>query len=980
MDTNNNNIIKNNDKEVSDIPQLTTHDSRLTELIELGGNNPFMLDDPSHAWIVRENRVNIYSVYLKDNEIIGTRNYICTIEKDGVFFGFQPVEDFGILAVGETGTKVLKININDCKKDLLAAYVDIWMETLSKGIVYLKQVQKKFKLLVPDEEIEVKKGENILSFDRVLWGKNLKGSFSMRGFQDLPYVKAEQFFPVTKNIWWQAEEDSILKTFTTENKVLEDRELKFLQKFHSNVIEFLKIRLVEKKIDEREELEKKEASEVLFFTQAVSGLASIMKSEKRDYGTREGEDSLFTACKIIGKKEGIQFQKPLLSQENKKLIDPLTAIARVSKVRYRKVCLHDRWWHDECVSFLSFLKDSNNPVAIMPLSSNTYEMIDPENNRREKVTKEVAEKLIPFGYVFYRPFPARAISPLEVIKFGFQWAISDFKVFLLISVAVGLLGLIVPFATGLLFTYVIPDAAYNQLGQIIIGILIGSISVTLFQILQSICLIRIETKMKIPIQAAIWDRILSLPCSFFRQFSSGDLASRSLGIDYISGQLFSGLALPSLLGAIYALFNFILLFYYDSSLSIVATIISLILIIIIVLTSYQQLNYQRELQKISGKLSGFVFQLINGISKLRVSGAHTLAFTKWAEYFSKQKRYSFKIGLIQNFLTTFNSILPIITGIALFSFVIYEPSNQLEGSTLSTGSFIAFNAAFTAFISAMMQLGLSIALLINIVPVFERIKPIFETPPEIDENKLEAGELSGKIDVHHLTFKYKKDGPHILKDVSFNVNPGEFIAFVGPSGAGKSTILRLLLGFENPLEGSIYYDEQNLAGLDLASVRSQIGVVIQNSKVMAGAIYYNIIGSSLLTMEDAWEAARLAGIEDDIKAMPMGMHTMVSEGGETFSGGQKQRLLIARAIARKPKIIIFDEATSALDNTTQAIVTESLNKLNATRIVIAHRLSTIINADKIYVVKEGTIVQTGKYKDLINVEGPFKDLAKRQLS
>ncbi|MEQ8170607.1 MAG: hypothetical protein ABRQ38_17100, partial [Candidatus Eremiobacterota bacterium] len=260
MDTNNNNIIKNNDKEVSDIPQLTTHDSRLTELIELGGNNPFMLDDPSHAWIVRENRVNIYSVYLKDNEIIGTRNYICTIEKDGVFFGFQPVEDFGILAVGETGTKVLKININDCKKDLLAAYVDIWMETLSKGIVYLKQVQKKFKLLVPDEEIEVKKGENILSFDRVLWGKNLKGSFSMRGFQDLPYVKAEQFFPVTKNIWWQAEEDSILKTFTTENKVLEDRELKFLQKFHSNVIEFLKIRLVEKKIDEREELEKKEAS------------------------------------------------------------------------------------------------------------------------------------------------------------------------------------------------------------------------------------------------------------------------------------------------------------------------------------------------------------------------------------------------------------------------------------------------------------------------------------------------------------------------------------------------------------------------------------------------------------------------------------------------------------------------------------------------------------------------------------------------
>jgi ATP-binding cassette subfamily C protein len=678
------------------IPQLTTHDSRFTELIELGGNNPFLIDDPSQAWIVRENRVNIYSVYLKDREITGTRNYLCTIEKYGVFFGFQPVEDFGILAVGESGTKVLKININDCKKDLLAAYVDIWMETLSKGLVYLKPEQQKFKILVPDEEIEVKKGENLLSFDRVLWAKNLKGSFSMWGFHDLAPVKVDQSFPVTKNIWWHAEEDSTLKTCTTEHKVSEDRELKFLQKFHSNVIEFLKIKLVEKKIDERQELEKKEASEVQFFTEAVSGLASIMKSEKSDYGTREGEDSLLTACKIIGEKEGIQFQKPVFSQENKKMIDPLTAIAKASKVRYRRVCLHDRWWHDESGSFLSFLKDSNNPVAILPLSSNTYEMIDPKNNIKEKVTKEVAEKLIPFGYMFYRPFPARAIKPVEVMKFGFQWATGDVKMFLLTSIAVGLLGLIVPFTTGLLFTYVIPDAAYNQLVQIIVGIFIGSVSVTLFQILQSICLIRIETKMKIPIQAAIWDRILSLPCSFFRQFSSGDLASRSLGIDYISGQLFSGLALPSLLGAIYALFNFILLFYYDSNLSIVATIISIVLIVIIVLTSYQQINYQRELQKISGKLSGFVFQLINGISKLRVSGAHTLAFTKWAEYFSQQKKYSFKIGLIQNFLATVNSTLPLITGIALFSFVIYQASNN-TGTSMPTGNFIAFNAAFKAF-------------------------------------------------------------------------------------------------------------------------------------------------------------------------------------------------------------------------------------------------------------------------------------------
>jgi len=948
------------------------------ELIELGGNNPFLIDDPLHAWIVKEKMVNIYAVYLKDKEITGTRNYVCTVEKDSVFFGFKPLEDFGLLAVGEAGTKVLKVKINEFKRELLSLYIDKWLDHLAKGLAHDRLGGKKFKLIVPDEEIEVKEGENILSFDRLLWVKNLKGSFSILGRDDLPLIKENSFFPVSKNIWWKAEKNSTIKTLITEKHILEDKELVCLENFHNLVIDFLKIKLVEESIDEREELEKKEASEVSFFTEAVSGLASIMKSDKTGYGAKEGEDSLFTACKIIGKKIGITFQKAALSQENKRLIDPLTAIARASKVRHRSITLYDNWWSNESGSFISFLKDSHNPVAIVQSSSSSYEMIDPIKNTKEKITKEIASKLIPVGYTFYRSFPPRAVTPMEVIRFGFRWATDDVKNFLLISMAVGLLGLIVPVATGIIFSSVIPDAEYNRLTQIITGIFVGSISVTLFQIMQSICLIRIETKMKIPIQAAVWDRILSLPCSFFRQFSSGDLASRSLGIDYISGQLFSGLALPSLLGAIYALFNFLLLFYYDSSLAIIASIISIILVIIISLTSYYQLYYQRELQKISGKLSGFVFQLINGISKLRVSGAHTLAFTKWAEYFSQQKRYSFKIGLIQNFLGSFNSTVPIITGIALFSFIIYQTANHV--ATISTGNFIAFNAAFTAFISAMMQLGLSIAMLINIVPVFERIKPIFETPPEIDENKLDAGELTGKVEVNHLTFKYKKDGPDILKDISFHVAPGEFIAFVGPSGAGKSTILRLLLGFESPVEGSVYYDEQNLAGLDLASVRSQTGVVIQNSKVMSGEIYYNIIGSSLLTMDDAWEAARLAGIEDDIKAMPMGMHTIVSEGGETFSGGQRQRLLIARAIARKPKIIIFDEATSALDNTTQAIVTESLNKLNATRIVIAHRLSTIINADRIYVVKDGSIVQNGTYKELIDIEGPFKELDKRKLS
>ncbi len=266
------------------------------------------------------------------------------------------------------------------------------------------------------------------------------------------------------------------------------------------------------------------------------------------------------------------------------------------------------------------------------------------------------------------------------------------------------------------------------------------------------------------------------------------------------------------------------------------------------------------------------------------------------------------------------------------------------------------------------------------VPVYERLEPILETVPEVDESKSEPGELAGEIEFSHVSFRYQEDGPLILDGVSFRAGPGEFIALVGPSGAGKSTCLRLILGFEKPTVGSIYFDGQDLSGLAVQSVRRQIGVVLQSGRPMAGSIFSNIMGSANLGVDAAWEAARMAGLEEDIKAMPMGMHTVISEGAETFSGGQKQRILIARAIVHRPRIILFDEATSALDNRTQEIVSRSLEGLKATRIVIAHRLSTIQNADRIYVIDDGRVVEEGTYGDLLRNNGPFAHLAERQIA
>jgi ATP-binding cassette subfamily C protein len=303
-----------------------------------------------------------------------------------------------------------------------------------------------------------------------------------------------------------------------------------------------------------------------------------------------------------------------------------------------------------------------------------------------------------------------------------------------------------------------------------------------------------------------------------------------------------------------------------------------------------------------------------------------------------------------------------------------------EKFSMTTGQFVAFNGVFTNVLSSMLSLSTVVLDLLMILPLFQRLRPIIEAQPEIDEAKAHPGELSGDLEVYHLSFRYNQDAPLILKDISLRIRPGEFVALVGGSGSGKSTLLRLFLGFEKPESGAIFYDSQELSSLDIREVRQQIGVVLQSSRLMPTDIYRNIIGSHTnLTVNDAWEAARMAGLDRDIKNMPMGMHTVVSEGGGTFSGGQRQRLMVARALVNRPRIVFFDEATSAMDNETQRTVTESLDAMQATRIVIAHRLSTIINADRIFVLQSGELVQTGTYTELMNQAGPFADLAKRQL-
>ncbi len=583
-----------------------------------------------------------------------------------------------------------------------------------------------------------------------------------------------------------------------------------------------------------------------------------------------------------------------------------------------------------------------------------------------------------FAYTFYRPFPNRKLSLWDLLAFGMHGTRRELFSIATMGICGGMLAMVVPIATGIIFDSIIPNAQRSQLLQVFSILVVLALTGSMFTLTRNFAMLRLQGKVGASLQAAIWDRLLRLPVPFFRRYTAGDLADRSLGIDYILRTL-TGSVIFSILSGVFSIFSFLLLFYYSWQLALVATGVVLLAFAASAVSMYAQIHYQRQIFYTRGRISGMVLGFIDNIARLRVSGAEPRAFAAWAREFSTQKKLSVRARAVSGGLAVFNSAFPVI-GLA----VIFTYSTQLIGQpllqVLTTGTFLAFLASFVQFQTAALQLSSAVESALSVVPIHERATPILKALPEVSEASRHPGELSGSIEISHLNFRYHSDAPLVLRDVSFAVRPGEFVAIVGPSGSGKSSLFRLLLGFERPESGAIYYDAQDLSGLDVQAVRQQLGVVIQNARLASGSIFANIVGSAPLTIDDAWEAARSAGLAEDISQMPMGMHTIVSEGGGNLSGGQRQRLLIARALVRKPRIFLFDEATSALDNRTQAVVSQSLEALQSTRIVIAHRLSTIVNANRILVMEKGVLVQSGSYSELANQQGLSRELAKRQLT
>ena len=638
----------------------------------------------------------------------------------------------------------------------------------------------------------------------------------------------------------------------------------------------------------------------------------------------------------------------------------------------RTVHLEKGWHRDAQGAMLATLKADNSIVALIPDKLAGYRYYEHVSGRYIKVDRHVEDRFQTEAVAFYKPFPLGKMGVGSLVRYICeQINVSDILVLCLIMLLSTMVGLAIPYINEKLFSGVIASGSETVLMASAAFLMAATISRVLFLAAQRLVNIRINTKLRVNVEAAAMMRMLSLPAHFFKDYNSGELADRMGYINKLCTQLVS-IAVSTSLTSVFSLLYIAQIFTFAPGLVIPALVVTLLTVIVTVVSVFMQTKITQKQMLLESKESGISYAIITGIQKIRLSGSEKRAFGRWA------KTYANQAALLYN-PPTFLKVSSVISlALSLVGMIVMYYAALSTG--VSVSQYYAFNSSYGMVNAAFMALAGIMYTIAQIRPTLEMIRPILETAPEISSDKEVITNIGGGIELDNITFRYSEEMPPVLNDMTLKIKPGQYVAIVGETGCGKSTLMRLMLGFETPQKGAVYYDGKDIKQVDLKSLRQKIGSVMQNGKLFPGDIFANItLTSPGLSLDDAWEAAAIAGIADDIKAMPMGMHTQISEGQGGISGGQKQRLLIARAIAPKPKILIFDEATSALDNITQKQISDALDDMKCTRIVIAHRLSTIRHCDRIVLVRDGKIAEDGTYEELMSLGGDFADLVSRQL-
>ncbi|MDG2480826.1 MAG: NHLP bacteriocin export ABC transporter permease/ATPase subunit, partial [Alphaproteobacteria bacterium] len=969
------------------------------------------------TWVVLDGALDLFVVHRQSLETeagIGKRHYLATVAAGGTLFGLpEPDAGLQLIAVPTANTSLAKLSRagllgllqrdratsvsgeDAAEGDVEAA--NMRLRGLGESIMALfadmaRHAPYSAQTVNEAGDVALKEGEPLIAGRRLLWLQAGGTTFEMSGCFEIE-PQGKQCLPFCAGAWFAPATDGTARLLDTLSWLGEADVEGDLDRLLALAMRITTVKLERAGQQEHNLAQQRETAEEDRFDAALHGLLNVFR---RGNILRSGNDrsALGSAMARVLEVQGCSL---VLSPDREKRLlerpDPLDSLASAAGLQARRVALTGQWWladHGPLVAWL----DDDVPVALIPRRGGGYAAVGHTSAEPEAITAATAGRYGKDGWFLFAPFPSGKLTARRIAAFGVRGLGLDVWLVGWMVILGGILSLVTPIVTGWIMDPIIPDSQLYQLYVLTAALMITGMAMAGFGLVQSLSMLRIEGAMDFRVQAAVWDRLLKLEAGFFRGHSVGDLANRAQSINTMR-QLLTGSVTTSLIHGVIGTFSLGLMIYFDWRLAAVSAFAALVYGIIAFLIGRKVLSRYRDMLELTGRIQSVVLQLLSGVAKIRVAGAEHSAFERWSKHYAELMRITFVQGNLNNMLVVFTAtfhavaIAAVLVVLGLQGDVLFavfdtpDTWSRIDGDPLSlvmpTASFVAFNVALGQFLSAVFGLtGVAIKL-VNIRPLFDRVRPILTGELEHDEDANDPGELAGNVEIRDVVFSYDKDLPPVLKGLSLEAHEGEFVALVGQSGAGKSTIVRLLLGFDTPSSGTVFVDGKDLAYIDRRAVRRQFGVVLQNSRVLAGSIFHNIAAGSNVTRDDAWEAARQAGLDGDIEAMPMGMETFLNEGAGTLSGGQRQRLMIARALVRRPRVVIFDEATSALDNRTQSVVSESLDHMNCTRIVIAHRLSTIINADKIYVLDAGHVVEEGNYRELMERGGLFADLARRQI-
>ena len=960
--------------------------------VPCAGNLPVKLDEPENVWFVDQGAVNLFLVEFKDGVQQAPPQHLLRCEAGRLMPGVPPDEPDGkdndttlsLIAKGSSGTVLKRLSsssLSEVPPVELAEQMDVWLtaitDTLSR---FTSSLPRPTALAEPGQTrtlapctLSVRRG--------VAWVSEPSRGASL--FMDMvdqaELAEAsgphEPVIPLTRTSWLTLLDEATLAAESTETLARQGTLLSALASFHAVAFNLERLNRRLAVVDDAN-LERERTTSRRTAEKAARQRLFNIYDLPIDRGAKIEDTALVDALHIIGRHQGIDFRIPArseLSASPVSLLDVLDASGvRARRVRFRA---ESNWRRGDSSALLAFRAEDGQAVVLLPRMFGGYREIDPVSKRSVNITADRAGALRQEAWMFYPPLPPRSASPADLLKIALRGSAGDLVRLVIAGLPGGLIKLLPALALGFVANHIAAGGSAGTLYAVAATLAGFGLLGAVLHLFQSSVMMRLEGRSASRVEAAFWDRLMRLPPNILHRHSAGDLAMSGMTFQNLRDGL-QGVVADNLVSIVFLLPVFGVIFFYDATLGTVALVFSLASLLGTIVLGVLQISPHGRMISAARRVAGRLFQIVGGIAKLRVENAEGSAFAIWARDYREQKHAELKLGALEGHSRAFGAALPFLAaGVLLFAVVAVSDRN------VPVGDFLVVYTVFIVFQSAIARLGESFGTIAAMLPAFDQMRPLLAAIPETEVGGEPVERLGGDILFDRVSFRYDPDGPLILDDVTIHVRSGEFIAIAGESGAGKSTLFRLALGIDRPTAGAVYYDGRDLRHLNLKQVRRKIGAVPQSVGLHPQDLWDNLVSHrEEVDNDEVWAAVRTAEIEDEIKAMPMGMMTMVGTSGTVLSGGESQRVTIARSVIGGPRIMLFDEATNWLDNESQAKVMRNLTALTSTRVVIAHRLSTLEQADRIYVLQAGRVVQSGSFKELMAVEGVFGDLVRRQIA